>query len=304
MALKNIPGAPEWHLTDRQRHESYEGALRLLPELPLVGKMHLLDALPHALLAHAHPTFYELHCVLRGSLAFWVGAETYCVRPGMAFLTRPGELHGGVDGVLPPAEWFWIQIQFPDAAGLPGLDRVDSREIEGALGAEPARLFEASDALRSCFERLIVEHRVRRAMAPQMARLVFHELLVCLTRDLLPASPLGGAGPAVSPEVSDAVRWIERNLAEPFTIRQVADAAGLGPSSLRQHFLDELGESPSAYMTRQRVEKAKLLLRDSRRSITDIALTLGFSTSSYFTSVFRRQTGQTPSEYRQAVAAP
>lgn len=305
MTRKNIPGAPEWHLTDRQRHESYEGPLRLLPELPLVGKMHLLDALPHALIAHAHPTCYELHCVLRGALAFWVGEATYSVRPGMAFLTRPGELHGGVDEVLPPAEWFWIQIQFPPEGSLPGLDPADSREIEAALGAEPARLFEASEALRSCFERLLLEHRARRAMAPRMARLIFHELLVCLTRDLLPATLAGpDPGPAVSPGVSDAVRWIERNLAEPFTIRQVANAAGLGPSSLRQHFLDELGESPSAYMTRQRVEKAKALLRESRASITEIANTLGFSTSSYFTSVFRRQTGQTPSEYRQAVTHP
>lgn len=297
MAVKDIPGLPAWHLTDRQRHESYEGPRRLLPEVPLVGRMHLLDALPHALIAHAHPTFYELHCVLRGTLAFWVGTTTYSIRPGMAFLTRPGELHGGVDDVLPPAEWYWIQVQFPDENPLPGLTLDDTRELRRSLDEAPDRLIRASDELRSCFDRLLAEHRTSRPMAPAMARLIFHELLIDLARDLMPAA-LPGAFPAVSPAVGRAIAWIERNLTEAITIRQVARAAGLGPSSLRQHFLDELKVSPSAYVTRRRVEQAQSLLRETERPITDIATTLGFSTSSYFTAVFRRLTGQTPSEYR------
>ena len=264
--------------------------------------MHLLDALPHSLVAHSHPTFYELHCVLRGSLAFWVGPTAYVIPPGMAFLTRPGELHGGVDDVLPPAEWYWIQIQFPAGGTLPGLDPDDTRELQQVLDCAPERLFEASDGLRSCFERLILEHRVRQPMATRMARLVFHELLVCLARDMMPIDHPVNLH-AVSPSVRQAVRWIERNLTEPVTIRQIADAAGLGPSSLRQHFLDELGLGPSAYVTRQRMEKAKSLLRETPRSITDIAVTLGFSTGSHFTSVFRRLTGQTPSEYRHPADA-
>ena len=300
MALKDIPGKPAWHLTDRQRHESYEGPRRLLPEVPLVGRMHLLDALPHALIAHAHPAFYELHCVLRGSLAFWVGTTSYLIRPGMAFLTRPGELHGGVDDVLPPAEWYWIQVHFPATKSLPGLTRDDTSELRRSLDEAPERLVRASDELRSCFDRLLAEYRTARPMAAPMGRLIFHELLICLARDLKPAAPPGTLQ-AVSPAVGRAIGWIERNLTEAMTICQIAKAAGLGPSSLRQHFLDELKVSPSAYVTRRRVEQAKSLLRETERSITDIATGLGFSTSSYFTAVFRRLTGQTPSEYRHPV---
>lgn len=303
MSVKNIPGLPEWHLTDRQRHESYEGLRRLLPEVPLVGRMHLLDALPHSLIAHAHPTFYELHCVLRGSLAFWVGSKTYLIRPGTAFLTRPGELHGGVDNVLPPAEWYWIQIQFPEAGALPGLTLDDTLGLQKALDDAPDHLVKASDSLQSCFDRLLTEHRAAKPMASQMARLVFHELLICLSRDLMPVTSPSNMQ-TVSPAVGLAIRWIERNLTETISVRQIAKAVGLGPSSLRQHFLDELKVSPSAYVTRQRVEKARTLLRETERSITDIANVLGFSTSSYFTSVFRRITGQTPSEYRHPVSEP
>lgn len=59
--MKRVLGKPDWILSDRQRHESYEGRNRLLPELPLVGRMRLLDALPHALVAHAHPGIFEIH---------------------------------------------------------------------------------------------------------------------------------------------------------------------------------------------------------------------------------------------------
>ena len=64
--MKQLRGKPDWILSDRQRHESYEGQNCLLPELPLVGRMHLLDALPHSLVAHTHPGIFEVHCVARG----------------------------------------------------------------------------------------------------------------------------------------------------------------------------------------------------------------------------------------------
>jgi AraC family transcriptional regulator len=48
-----------------------------------------------------------------------------------------------------------------------------------------------------------------------------------------------------------------------------------------------------------RVERAKGLLAETDRSITEIAMDLGFSTSAYFTAVFHRETGTTPSDFRR-----
>jgi len=219
----------------------------------------------------------------------------------MAIFTRPGELHGGVDGVLSPAEWYWIQIDFRHRNAMPGLSPVDTQYVQQALDVAPQRLFACSEALRSCFERLIIEHRTRPPLAPLMARLVFQQLLVCLARDLTP-SHAEAALHSVSPAVRRALHWIEDNLTEPVTIRRVATAAGLSPSSLRQHFFEELGFSPADYVTRQRIERAKLLLHDPGRSITQIAITLGFNTSSHFSAVFKRLTGLTPSDFRNQTA--
>jgi AraC-like DNA-binding protein len=53
------------------------------------------------------------------------------------------------------------------------------------------------------------------------------------------------------------------------------------------------------YLQRLRVQKAEELLRQTRKSITDVALSVSFNSSQYFSTVFRRYTGQTPAAFRQ-----
>lgn len=299
--MKHIHGHPDWNLSDRQRHESYEGTRRMLPELPLVGRMHLLDALPNSLVAHSHPDIYEVHCVLRGSQAFWVGEETFQVGAGMTFLTRPGEMHGGVNDSLSPGEWYWIHIRFPRKEALPGLSQSDTRQIQQALDTAPHRVIQSSQALRHCFARLLDEHHAILPFGELMARSAFHELLACLARDLKPA------GAATRPHfisfaVRTALRWIDEHLMEPFPMENVAAAAGLSESGLRRRFHDEIGQSPADYVTQQRIERAKQLLRETNRPVTDIAFSLGFNSSPYFAAVFKRYAGESPSRFRQQCA--
>ena len=58
----------------------------------------------------------------------------------------------------------------------------------------------------------------------------------------------------------------------------------------------------SAYLNEFRVDKAQQLIRDSRLSLKDVGTAVGYSDANYFTRVFKRLTGQTPSEYRMAAA--
>ena len=80
---------------------------------------------------------------------------------------------------------------------------------------------------------------------------------------------------------------------------ELAAASGLSHSHFRQRFHKETGFTPSDFLTRQRVARAKQLLRSNRLSITKIAFQLGFQSSTYFAAVFRKLTGTTPSEYRE-----
>ncbi|MGQ9491544.1 MAG: helix-turn-helix domain-containing protein [Anaerolineae bacterium] len=57
--------------------------------------------------------------------------------------------------------------------------------------------------------------------------------------------------------------------------------------------------TPIAYLNRYRIQQAKQLLTNTHKTITEIALEVGFSSSSYFSRIFRRKTGMTPEAYRR-----
>jgi YesN/AraC family two-component response regulator len=69
-------------------------------------------------------------------------------------------------------------------------------------------------------------------------------------------------------------------------------------------FLKETGLSPTEYMNNLRIEKAKKLLTDNSQesSISDIAEQCGIKDPFYFSRIFKKFTGDTPSEYRRKVA--
>ena len=74
---------------------------------------------------------------------------------------------------------------------------------------------------------------------------------------------------------------------------------GLSVSQFHERFQQHMGLPPAQWRTRQRIARAKALLRQGDASITSIALSLGFDTSQYFRTVFKRYVGFTPANYRK-----
>jgi len=292
---------PHLDLLPQKHHETYEGSTQLLNELPILGRMHLFEAIPNALRADKHAGEYEIHYVLSGTLGFWVGDRTHEVRPGMTFFTQPGELHGGVDATLQPGEWYWLRLRFPPKnEPLPELSRKSSAELRKGLAGVRSHLFPGSVQLRNCFAKLIEEHRQSTVHNTLMARLVLHELIITVVRDYARAqAQVDNASPFISAPIQQAVQWIQAHLAEELpSIDDIAAQVGLSESHFRRRFSDETGFSPLEYVTWQRILRAKQLLMNTKVSVTKLAFDLGFHSSAYFTQVFRKLTGMTPSEYR------
>ena len=99
--------------------------------------------------------------------------------------------------------------------------------------------------------------------------------------------------------VRQAMAYIQEHYADPISRQDLADHVGLSDDYLTSCFHKELGLTPVAYLNRYRVQQAKQLLRDTHLSITEIALQVGFSGSSYFSRIFHRETGMTPAAYRR-----
>ena len=100
------------------------------------------------------------------------------------------------------------------------------------------------------------------------------------------------------------VSYIFSHFAERLTLEEIAASGRVSRSKCCLIFKKYLGESPIDFVNSYRLEKSCLELRNTTQSITEIALNCGFNHSSYFTKLFCRKYGCTPSEYRRNAAGP
>ncbi|MBA3707760.1 MAG: helix-turn-helix transcriptional regulator [Planctomycetes bacterium] len=101
--------------------------------------------------------------------------------------------------------------------------------------------------------------------------------------------------------VRHAMRFIEANLAKPISVREVAASVSVDPNHLGRVFKQSLGKSVGETILLLRMEKARNLLKRTDRPIGDIAKSVGYPDSLYFSRLFRREMGLAPSEWRQNV---
>ena len=91
---------------------------------------------------------------------------------------------------------------------------------------------------------------------------------------------------------------MEARLAEPILLQELAAEIDMSPFHFARMFKLSTGRSPHAYLTVQRMERAKRLLSESPLSLAEVANRIGYQTQAHFTGVFHRQVGTTPKVYR------
>lgn len=112
----------------------------------------------------------------------------------------------------------------------------------------------------------------------------------------------GGLAPAV---LRGAVDFIEAHLDDcELTVAALAQFSDISLFHFVRSFRESMGLPPHKYILHRRVERAKVLLSRTAHSVTEIAMQVGFSTSSGFAAAFRRLTGATPAAYRAGMVAP
>ncbi|MEK3942293.1 MULTISPECIES: response regulator [Paenibacillus] len=141
---------------------------------------------------------------------------------------------------------------------------------------------------------------------------LYHSIYNALTLHEIEDLILGTAGDAVSmlgerlmdknTKLVHKVRTvIEQNYDQPITINSLSDQVYLSPNYLRSIFKDKTGITIHDYLTRIRLDKAKELLADGSLKIQDIAQRVGYESTSYFISLFLKNLGVTPNEYRKNI---
>jgi AraC family transcriptional regulator len=223
---------------------------------------------------------------------------THRIRKGSFFLTTGGAPYD-VRWKAVTAEPFQAMFVFVE---LPVLQH-GLEEVFGA-DAQKAQLRDVSaftdDALNSFMERLRDE-LMREEASQLFVSAIAQAIAIHIARNY--AESIDDA-PAASPslpgyKLKEVTDWMAQHIAEDLKLGQLAARVGLSKFHFDRLFKRAIGLSPSRYQIDLRMNEARRLLRETRKSILDVALDVGYTNPSHFAKLFRRETGLTPSKYRQ-----
>jgi AraC-like DNA-binding protein len=178
-------------------------------------------------------------------------------------------------------------------AGLPPVFKVHLR-------GDPAGVWLES-AIRHAVAEASTRQAGRMALLAKLAEALFVETL-CRLLDELPPDRTGWLAAARDAVVGQALASLHRDPGRPWSLAELAKAAGTSRSVLVERFARFLGESPLAYLARWRLQLAARLLETSDRSVLQVALEVGYESEAAFSRAFKRELAISPARYRRGQA--
>jgi len=231
---------------------------------------------------------FSVSYVRRGSFGYRVRGRAYELVAGSVLIGRAGDEY--------------MCTHDHDACGDECLSFQLAPDLAEATGAEAKSC--QSRALPPIPE-LIVMGELAQAAAEGMSDIGLDEIGLLLLARSLELSATARRRPAATTardrkRAVETALWIDANAHEPIELASSARAAGLSPFHFLRLFADVLGVTPHQYLVRARLRRAARLLANDTRSITQVALDVGFADLSNFVRTFRRAAGVSPRRFRQA----
>jgi AraC-like DNA-binding protein len=238
---------------------------------------------------HRHDT-YSLGITLHGVQTFSYRGVSRVSLPGQILVLHPDEVHDGAAGT---------------DAGL----------VYRMLYLEPALL---RDALGSSFsglpflsEPVIDDPRFRAALSTPLEDLaspvddLLRDQFTAATADALTRHaglPARRAGPVDTRAIERARAFLSENLARPVSSQEIEAVSGLDRFSLARQFRALSGTSPHRYLTMRRLDRARTLIAGGD-TLSDVAVSVGFSDQSHLNRQFKKAFGLTPGAWARLCAA-
>jgi AraC-like DNA-binding protein len=180
-------------------------------------------------------------------------------------------------------------------------------KIQGEARAGNVLIFDPRRVRNPAAQRLVKALASEKAVGRDLNALYVSAICVALisqllgTRGDLPLQfPNRRPPPLPKWRLKRVVDHVDAHLCDRLTLSDLATAAGMTRMYFAAQFRVATGIRPREYIQQRRIERAQELLRDTKRTLVDVALSVGFQSQAYFTTVFRRFTDETPYRWRRA----
>ncbi len=268
-----------------------------LPGVLEIGSYHHRAA-HRELRGVAHAGCFGICYLSRGVQTYRIDDVPYHLQGGDQLVTLPGECLDTAEAPEEKSRLHWILLRMqPLDAPLLFLETPAAVALREALLTLPQPHFpapreanELTSAILNTFARpprVLVD---RLAAASLVLRYIFATLRA--SRE--------GTVTGISPRIQRSLDYITTHAAEPLYVPELAAQIGLSESRFKVRFRREVGVPPGEFILRIKIESACARLRRPGATVTAVAHELGFSSSQYFATAFRRFTRLTPSAYQAA----
>mgnify|MGYP000039050989 FL=1 len=264
-----------------------------LPELPEVGKLQVKNA-AWPMPMESHPDAVEFLLLRSGCKQIQVEDRLYEMQGGDLLVVFPGERHGAEDFVQNRTSLAYLLMAVPtEVPRFCMLEEEERSALWEQLKLLKGRMLKVSPSVCRTMDRLF-DH-VNTGLPLERAR-IRTELMRFLFQILEEAGEEDKSLPA---DIAAVIRYIREAREEMPDIAKMAALVNLSESRFKQKFKQATGIPPAEFTVREKIRESQTLLKDPARTVTSIAMELGFSSSQHFSVLFRKYTGLSPIQYRQ-----
>lgn len=261
-----------------------------IAEVPVLGRYDYRQAQRRVDL-HVHRGALEICYLATGRQMYRVGQQDYVLRGGDVFVTWPDEVHSTGESPQEKGKLYWVQFLLPRRSHpFLNADRAAAAQLVARLRRLPHRHFAGSPVLGRLLDEVIA---AATGTSTPLQRLAIQNRL---TEFLLRVLDLSQQPPrsSITRKVSELLRYIDTHLHQPLPLAILAARLNLSLPRFKARFKQEVGIPPAEYVVRCKIAAAGRRLAQPGATITRVAMDLGFPSSQYFATVFKRFTGRQP----------
>ena len=246
---------------------------------------------------HSHP-FSELFYVVQGSGSFITEGMEFSVGKNDLVIINPNVQH--TEKSLPTAPLEYIVL------GIEGLsfsfeEIAATKEgvcMQTAFG-DVYKYNTQNSNIYAYLNILLEEIRKKAANYETVCQNLLEVIMICMLRNNN-LSIVQSSNALLNRECTQIKNYLDANYAENITLDMLASLSHMNKYYLVHAFTKCIGISPITYLLQKRIQEGKSLLESTSYSISQISAALGFSSQSYFSQTFKKATGKTPVQYRNA----
>ena len=224
-----------------------------------------------------------LEYIIAGEGTVFCDKDKYHVEKGDMYMLMPGSDHYYFSDPQNPMEKIWINAHGTLIENLTRIYGIHSKvKFENTNGYNLLK-----KAVDICCNHTLTAREMNSRVS-----IIFHELVILMSQNMR-------QNDGISTEADTLRNYLNMHINENVSIKELSKLIFRSESQTIRIFKKYFNDTPYEYLMKNKINRAKTLLKNTNMRVKDIAFSLGFCDEHYFSSIFKKRTSMTPKEYKQ-----